>query len=72
MIFELGFFMGRLGRTRAILMEPRSEDVKLPSDLIGITTISYKFVDGDGLAAAMGPACNRLRNHINRLGPHNG
>jgi CRP/FNR family transcriptional regulator, cyclic AMP receptor protein len=71
-IFELGFFMGRLGRTRAVLMEPRGEDVKLPSDLTGITTISYKFADGDGLSAAMGPACNRLRNHINRLGPHNG
>jgi CRP/FNR family cyclic AMP-dependent transcriptional regulator len=71
-IFELGFFMGRLGRTRAILMEPRGSDVKLPSDLAGITTIPYKFVQGDGLAAAMGPACNRLRNHINRLGPHNG
>lgn len=70
--FELGFFMGRLGRTRAILMEPRGEDVKLPSDLTGITTISYKFVDGDGLPVAMSSACNRLRNHINRLGPHNG
>jgi CRP/FNR family cyclic AMP-dependent transcriptional regulator len=71
-IFELGFFMGRLGRARAILMEPRGEDVKLPSDLSGITTISYKFMDGSGLAAAMSPACNRLRNHINRVGPHNG
>ena len=71
-IFELGFFMGRLGRTRAILMEPRGEDVKLPSDLTGITTIAYKFADGDSLAAAIGPACNRLRNHINRLGPLNG
>jgi predicted nucleotide-binding protein len=31
-IFELGFFMGRLGRHRALLMEPRGEEVKLPSD----------------------------------------
>jgi len=71
-IFELGFFMGRLGRARAILMEPRGEDVKLPSDLTGTTTISYKFAEGAGLSVAMSPACNRLRNHINRLGPNNG
>lgn len=71
-IFELGFFMGRLGRARAILMEPRGEDVKLPSDLAGITTISYKVADGPALSAAIGPACNRLRNHINNLGPYNG
>jgi len=71
-IFELGFFMGRLGRARAVLMEPRGEDVKLPSDLKGITTISYKYAEGDALPVAMSPACNRLRNHINRLGPDNG
>jgi predicted nucleotide-binding protein len=71
-IFEVGFFMGRLGRARAILMEPRGEDVKLPSDLKGITTIPYKYAAGDDLAVAIGPACNHLRNHINRLGPHNG
>ncbi|WP_250514404.1 TIR domain-containing protein [Caballeronia sp. INDeC2] len=67
-IFELGFFMGRLGRERAILMEPRGEEVSLPTDLSGITTIPYKYADGKGLAAAMGPACNRLRSLINELG----
>jgi CRP/FNR family transcriptional regulator, cyclic AMP receptor protein len=71
-IFELGFFMGRLGRARAILMEPRGEDVKLPSDLKGITTIPYKYAEGCDLSVAMSPACNRLRNHINRLGQYNG
>lgn len=34
-IFELGLFMGRLNRQRAILMEPREDKVKLPSDLTG-------------------------------------
>jgi CRP/FNR family cyclic AMP-dependent transcriptional regulator len=71
-IFELGFFVGRLGRTRAILMEPKGEDVKLPTDLKGVTTISYKYASGIGLTVAMSPACNKLRDHINLLGPYNG
>lgn len=71
-IFELGLFMGRLGRTRAILMEPRGTDVKLPSDLAGVMTIPYKFEKGGDNHRLMGPAANRLRNHIAALGPNNG
>jgi predicted nucleotide-binding protein len=71
-IFELGLFMGRLGRSRAVLMEPRDKDVKLPSDLAGVTTIAYRFHRGGENARLMGPACNRLRDHILELGPNNG
>lgn len=70
-IFELGLFMGRLGRHRAILMEPRDEKVKLPSDLAGITTITYRYEAGPNAAALMGPACNVLRDHIYHHGPNN-
>jgi len=70
-IFELGLFMGRLGKERAILMEPRDDGVKLPSDLAGITTIPYRFKKGEDAAALMGAACNQLRDHIMRLGPNN-
>jgi len=70
-VFELGLFMGRLGRDRAILMEPRDVDVKLPSDLSGVTTIVYRYSPGHDAAALMGPACNQLRDHILRLGPNN-
>jgi CRP/FNR family cyclic AMP-dependent transcriptional regulator len=69
-IFELGFFMGRLGRHRSLLLEPRGEEVKLPSDLSGITTIAYKHDPGNW-AAALGPACNRIRTIIKDLGPNN-
>lgn len=70
-IFELGLFMGRLGKQRAILMEPRDDGVKLPSDLAGITTVPYRFVPGRDAAALMAPACNVLRDHIHALGPNN-
>lgn len=71
-IFELGLFMGRLGRARAILMEPRDQDIKMPSDLAGITTIPYRFDKNGENQILMGPACNKLRDHINSLGPNNG
>ncbi len=70
-IFELGLFMGRLGRARAVLMEPREERVKLPSDLSGVTTIPYRFEKGADAAALLAPACNALRDHILTLGPNN-
>ncbi len=71
-IFELGLFVGRLGRSRAILMEPRPEEVKLPSDFAGVTTITYRFENGADVATQLAPACNELREHINALGPNNG
>jgi CRP/FNR family cyclic AMP-dependent transcriptional regulator len=71
-IFELGLFMGRLGRARAILMEPREEKVKLPSDLAGVTTITYRYETGKDAAALIAPACSKLRDHIAALGPNNG
>lgn len=71
-VFELGLFMGRLGRKRAILMEPREDKVKLPSDLSGITTIPYNYEPGKDAAARMAPACNILRDHIKEWGPFNG
>ncbi len=69
-VFELGLFIGRIGRKRSFLLEPRGEELKLPSDLTGITTVTYKY-DGTDLAASVAPACNRMREIINDLGPNN-
>lgn len=67
--FELGFFMGRLGRKRSLLLEPRGEHVKLPSDLTGLTTLAYDWRPGKDAAAVMGPTSNRLRDIFVDLGP---
>ena len=70
-IFELGLFIGRLGRKRSFLLEPRGDEVKLPSDLTGITTIRYRSAAPKDLATALAPACNQMRDIINDLGPNN-
>jgi predicted nucleotide-binding protein len=68
-LFELGLFMGRLTRSRAFLVHPRIKDLKLPSDLHGLTLLSYEPVkDPSELPARLGPACNEIRKAVKTLG----
>jgi CRP/FNR family cyclic AMP-dependent transcriptional regulator len=70
-LFELGLFIGRLGRLRTFLLEPRQTDVRLPSDLSGITTIPYETGSDAQLLTLLGPACNQLRRLFKEIGPNN-
>jgi len=69
-VFELGMFVGRLGQERCFILVPRGNDeLHLPTDLLGVTTAAYDAQRQDGnLVAALGPACNRIRTSIGRLG----
>lgn len=40
-IFELGLAMGALGRKRSLMVVPRGVNVRLPTDLDGLTLITY-------------------------------
>lgn len=68
-MFELGLFMGRLGRARTFLLEPRSRDLKLPSDFAGLTTVPYRYEKSKDALALMAPACAKLRSLILEAGP---
>ena len=70
-LFELGLFIGRLGRLRSFLLEPAPGDVKLPSDLSGITTVRYRPGPQNELLSLLAPACNQMRRLFNEIGPHN-
>jgi hypothetical protein len=65
-LFELGLFMGRLGRNRVFILHEQDTDLKLPSDLAGITRATYR--KRDNMSDALSPACFRIAKAIRALG----
>jgi hypothetical protein len=64
-IFELGLFLGALGPQRVFIIQPRDQDLRLPSDLAGITCLNYRSNRRDrDLQGAIGPAATSIRNRI--------
>jgi len=66
-LFELGLFMGKLSRHRSILVHPKTKDLKLPSDLQGLTLISYS-AGSEPLPERLAPVCDQVRAVVDRLG----
>jgi CAP12/Pycsar effector protein, TIR domain len=68
-LFELGLFMGRLGRSRTFVLHQRRDDLKLPSDLDGMTTLSFEWPRGDNShRAAVGSATDKMTRIVRNLG----
>jgi predicted nucleotide-binding protein len=68
-IFELGLFMGVLGKERVFIVHPRDQELRLPSDLADFTCLTYRSNRRDqNLRAAVGPAATAIRNRIMSLG----
>ncbi len=67
-IFELGFFVGALGRDRTFMLFDRANPPSLPSDLAGIMAATYEKHSSGNLEAALGAACTRIQNDVDRLG----
>lgn len=63
-LFECGLFMGRLGRERTFIVCDRGTKMKLPSDLAGVSLISY---DGRRMADAPSSAVRGACMRINRV-----
>jgi CRP/FNR family cyclic AMP-dependent transcriptional regulator len=67
-IFELGLFMGALTRERTFIILPRDQDIKVPTDLLGLNPLSYTLGPIDTLPDRIEPACNELREIVNQKG----
>jgi hypothetical protein len=67
-IFELGLFIGALGKKRCFIIKPRNIDLHFPTDLLGITPADYDPNRSDeDLTSAVNHACVLVKNEINRI-----
>lgn len=67
-IFEIGLFIGRLGRDRVFMLKPSQKDIKIPSDLLGVYICEYNDERTDGNdVAAMGNIKYKLNNRMKQV-----
>lgn len=67
-IFELGLFMGALGRHRTFVVRPQKE-MKVPTDLLGVTPLTYREDNIESRGLDLSGVCSELNAAIERLGP---
>ncbi len=69
MIFELGLFMGRLGRDRTFILQQSHCAIKIPTDLSGVATGSYDWPRQDrNYDAAVAATSEAISETIRTLG----
>ncbi|WP_185039106.1 nucleotide-binding protein [Rathayibacter sp. PhB127] len=66
-IFELGLFIGVLGRERTYIVVDRDDDLQLPSDLAGLTYLPYRRND-DNPRVAVAEAALQITEVVRRRG----
>jgi CRP/FNR family cyclic AMP-dependent transcriptional regulator len=68
-VFELGLFMGALGRDRTYIVVPRGIAVRLPTDLLGVTHAPYDRARNRSLGRRLRQASQMIWQRISTLGP---
>jgi len=66
-LFEMGMFIGVLGRNRTYFLVPKGTEIeyKIPSDLSGINYAQYGLpVSNTDIDAVIGPACTEIKRRI--------
>lgn len=68
-IFEMGLFVGAIGKSRSFILKPRDVEMHLPTDLLGVTPADYDASRSDGdLVSATNRACSLIKSEVERLG----
>jgi len=70
-LFELGMFIGRLGRDRSFFIKPIGEELHLPSDLAGVTPAEFDPADSNK-QSGIGSASTDILDRMNEVGPRGG
>jgi predicted nucleotide-binding protein len=68
-VFELGLFMGAIGRDRTYIVVPHGIDLKLPTDLLGVLHARYDTTSQKKLGHRLRGVTRTLSKRIQELGP---
>lgn len=68
-LFELGLFIGAIGKDRCFILKPRNENLHFPSDLAGLTYADYEANRSDGdLVSAVNIGCVLIKKQVAKFG----
>jgi hypothetical protein len=71
-LFELGLFIGSLGKERCFILRPRNTELYIASDLAGINTLDFDSKRSDtNLDSAVNAACIKISTQMKELGQFN-
>ena len=68
-VFELGLMIGALGRDRVFILEPLTVNLRIPSDLLGVTFLRYNNRGSGTLSRQLTGPRTAILNKIKQLGP---
>lgn len=69
-VFELGLFCGAIGENRCFFVTPSRANIRIPTDLAGISYGTYDERRTDGnWRAAVATFCDHVRQRVEALGP---
>lgn len=67
-IFELGLLMGAIGRERVFILKPSHVDIRIPTDLLGVTWLEYRKGGPGPLRKKLRAPCAVIFRRIKELG----
>ena len=71
-VFELGLFIGSIGKERCFIVKPRGVELHFPSDLLGINPADYNPNRSDNdLVSSLKYASNQIKREIKEKAPLN-
>lgn len=69
-LFEFGLFMGAIGRDRVFLAYQTGVDIKILSDMSGVTYAPFEApATPADMPLCLGPAANKIRAQVRAVGP---
>jgi hypothetical protein len=67
-LIELGLFVGAIGRERTFVVYDRLADIKMPSDLAGVTIADYQLHASGNLRSSVGAPSTLIKEKIREFG----